>query len=154
MGEDVLVPIVTGVLGLITGVIAASWRAGLELAVRYDLELRAARVEAYRNLWARLRPLAVHADPGELTPPRLAALAEETMQWYFEVGGLFMGRGSQRKFVELQDELAKASKRAEGALEPDAQHRLREAASDLRTRMTRDVLSRRGALLGRDRFAR
>lgn len=155
MSDDVLLPIVTGVTGLVTGIIASSWRYGVELAIRYDIELRTKRLEAYAQLWSLLQPLAFHAATDSLTRTSVRDLSGQLLDWYFDVGGLYLARATQRRFLALQDALTRAvGEGGDGVLDAATLQEIRQASSALRTKMTRDVLSRRGSLLGRDRFTR
>jgi hypothetical protein len=155
--SEVVAPIVTGLVGLGTGAIAASWRTGLELAARYDVDLRAKRIDKYEDLWQRLAPLDQYGNQAALsTVGDVATLAAEVSDWYYTRGGLVMSRASQRKLVELRKQLEAiaAQGKPDAPLPADATSALTAPASDLRTQLTKDVLSRRGSLLGGDRFAR
>lgn len=100
--SDVLVPIVTGISGLVSGLILASWRAGLGLASRYDVDLREKRLEAYNKLWSSLKGLDLRARPASMTADEVRALLSGLTAWYHESGGLLMSRTTQRKFAKLQ----------------------------------------------------
>jgi hypothetical protein len=153
---ELWVPVVTGFVGLLTGVIGASWRRGLELAAHYDVELRAKRLVAYAQLWALLEPLAAYAPPGPITREVFRDMALDLRRWYFS-SGLLLSRPTQRRLVQLQEHLTPfeaIDANEEDLVEAESVGEIKELASQLRTRMTRDVLSRRGSLLGADRFAR
>lgn len=150
--DDVLLPLVTGLIGLVTGIIGASWRSGLELAVRYDVSLREKRLDAYADLWGLLQPLDRHAAPEAMAGADARALSDELRDWYHQTGGLLMSRSAQRKFVRLRRAVADASGDA-GDVDAVQRDIAIQEASSLRTALTGDILSRRGSLLGRDRFA-
>jgi hypothetical protein len=63
-----------------------------------------------------------------------------------------MSRSTQRKFVGLRRALAAAG-RVGGDVDDARCDVALQAASSLRTALTGDILSRRGSLLRRDRFA-
>lgn|GEM_PF-1984534 len=98
---------------LITGLVAAAvtfvgtyvatyvkWRK--DLVVEYDKDLRNKRIDAYRELWKQLQPLARYARPARLTPARLVMLSINLRRWYFETGGLFLSTESRDRYFDLQ----------------------------------------------------
>jgi hypothetical protein len=148
---DIAVPIITALAGLVTGIVGASLRTGLSLSAKYDADLRQQRLEAYKSLWKVLAPLDVEGGAAPVSGETADKIRREIQAWYYETGGLLLSRPTQRHFRLLQSGLQAAQE--EAGLSDATQGKLRAAASSLRTRMTHDVLSRRGSLLGHDRFA-
>jgi len=149
--SDALVPIVTALAGLVSGIVAASWRTGLGLAARYDADIRDKRLAAYAKLWSSLKGLDRRARPLSMTLGDALELLEQLTDWYHETGGLLMSRATQRKFADLQQLLVEATSTkaaAETELSTAMLSQLIAAVSALRTSTTQDILSRRGPLLG------
>jgi hypothetical protein len=103
----------TGAAALITGVLTfvvtgvgtyvttyVKWRK--DLLVEYDKDLRARRIDAYRELWRQLQPLAEYARPVHVTPAQLVEISINLRRWYFEVGGLFLSESSRDAYFALQ----------------------------------------------------
>ncbi|MEJ7787207.1 MAG: hypothetical protein WKF96_20595 [Solirubrobacteraceae bacterium] len=137
--------------GLVSGIIGASWRAGLGLATRYDVDIRTKRLDAYATLWSSIKVLDLRAKPATMTVPEARVLLEAATCWYHDTGGLLMSRATQRKFVTLQRALVRAADEnasTEALIDAAALSHLVSSASALRTSTTDDVLSRRGPLLG------
>ena len=138
--------------------VTTSWRARTELAAGYDADLRSERLKAYRELWKRLERLASNPPPGPVTGPVLDEIALELREWYFQQGGIFMSRPSQRAYVKLQEGIGASSSQTtrstDGVLAEREIETIRKLASVLRTWTTRDVLTRRGSLLTSQRFSR
>jgi len=88
----------------------------------------------------------------------LDEIALELREWYFQQGGIFMSRPSQRAYVKLQEGIGASSSQTtrstDGVLAEREIETIRKLASVLRTWTTRDVLTRRGSLLTSQRFSR
>ncbi|MFL6210640.1 MAG: hypothetical protein ACJ74W_17440 [Pyrinomonadaceae bacterium] len=85
------------------------WRKNL--LVEYDKDLRAKRIEVYRELWKQLQPLAKYARPVRVTPAVLVALSVGLRRWYFVNGGLFLSGSSRDAYFALQDGLREKFKK-------------------------------------------
>lgn len=147
---DVVIPIITGLTGLVTGIIGTAWRAGVGLATRYDADVRTKRLEVYAVLWSSIKVLDLRARPTTMTVAEVRVLLEAVTEWYHDTGGLLMSRATQRRFATLQRALVAAAGEdppADAPVSPATLARLIDSASALRTSTTDDVLSRRGPLL-------
>jgi len=157
MSDDVLVPIVTALTGLVSGMILSPWRTVLGLVARYDADVRERRLETYRTLWTTLKGLDLRARPKSMRMGEAEQVLERLIAWYHDDGGLLMSRSTQCKFARLQELLVKATAdcvSSDVKLPSDVLNSIIKSASALRTSTTQDVLSRRGPLLGAKRFGR
>ena len=141
-----LITLVAG--GLVSG-IATYLATRHKLVLDYDADLRRRRINTYRNLWGRLRPLAKYGHLSTLSKQDVADLAEELRLWYFDVGGLFLSTHARHDYFALQEVL----KLIDGGwgwegdgggarLSTAAREHLRTHGSRLRTSLTQDVGTR------------
>ena len=100
------VALITGVLTFVVAGVGTyvttyvKWRK--DLLVEYDKDLRARRIDAYRELWRQLQPLAEYARPVHVTPAQLVEISINLRRWYFEIGGLFLSESSRDAYFALQ----------------------------------------------------
>lgn len=147
MAEPITVA-VTAVGGVIAGAVGAAWKSRKNIEERYDVDLRQARVEAYKKMWALLEPLAYYFPAADLTRGTVRELGAALRHWYYTEGGLVMSESTRRIYLNLQVALVGASKRGDGREpHPDADV-LQALGSRLRTASTRDVASRLGPRVG------
>jgi hypothetical protein len=144
-----LVALLTFAVGAGVSGVGTYYETRRKLVLEYDADLRTKRIEAYANLWCRLKPLARYSAASTFSSTDASKLAESLRIWYFEKGGLFLSPSTRTDYFALQDILAKIAQgwgRREPPLEdylsPDAREYLRLCGSRLRTGMTRDVGSR------------
>jgi hypothetical protein len=128
-------------------------RVRRDLESEYDISLRTDRLNAYRELWRSLQPLAKYARPAPVTYRVIGGLIGELRIWYFQTGGIFLSYGARDAYFALMDELRELVVRAPSdpsfELDFEAFQRLRELGSDLRTAMVDDVQTRRSSALAR-----
>lgn len=143
-------PILGFLLGLASAYIGLHWKIKKDLEAQYDKSLRLRRLKAYAELWKLLQPLARYSPPEPVTPAVLQKLSASLRRWYFEVGGLFMSKGTRDAYFALQDELLEPRQPAaeEGR---DPWKVPRDLSSALRTATTLDVGSRQPPLVGPER---
>jgi hypothetical protein len=103
-----------GLAGVV--LVLALYRLGSDLAkLRTDLQQQVARdllnrrFDAYRQLWAALKPLAIYSDD-LLSPTKTAQLSEALSNWYFSAdGGIFLTTKARDFYFALQDVLVAAA---------------------------------------------
>jgi hypothetical protein len=143
----------SGVVGAVTGFLAAFLRSALDVRVKVDDQLRRVRTPVYRKLWRETRIVPLWPPNEALTYGELQRLSERFREWYFEGGGIYLSRATQRRYQAVQRLLRSLAANDEGKrVDPDSEdyEALQAACSALRTAMTDDLLSRRGrgALFG------
>ena len=100
--SEVVLLIVSALIGAVTGILTTSWKTRKDLESAYDIELRKQRIEAYRALWKLLQPLAFYSPPGPLTYAGVEDLSKKLRGWYFETGGLFLSERTREPYFDLQ----------------------------------------------------
>ena len=146
--------VITFVLSVLGGYMAAHVKLRSELAAEYDKSLREKRLAAYAELWKLTQDLAKYARPRPVTYEVLAEMHWRLRRWYFETGGLYLSVPSRDAYFALQDVLARIvedpARRADRAHEYDRDaeeyERLRKPGSALRTCLSADVGTRRSPL--------
>ena len=103
---DTFLSLLTGLIsGAITAVVtyfATFSKARLELTIEYDKELRRSRLEAYKELWNKLKPLARYSPEKPLTYQIVKETSESLRHWYFDTGGIFLSRESREPYFALK----------------------------------------------------
>jgi hypothetical protein len=97
---------------VIVVVLLALYRLGSDLVkLRTDLQQQVARdllnrrFDAYGQLWAALKPLAIYSDD-PLSPTKTGQLSEALSHWYFSAnGGIFLTTKARDFYFALQDVL-------------------------------------------------
>ena len=142
--------LITGVVGLV-----AYWfKSARELRLKYDAELRGARLKRYQGLWSALAPLAKYRVEGyALSDTDAEDLHRDLTSWYFQDGGLYLSTDSRGAFFALLDVLDAVIRHGwgidgqEARLDAPTAELARVTASRLRTSLTRDVGTRRPFML-------
>lgn len=146
--------------GLISGLISAvitffvtRAKVRLDLTAEYDRKLRSERLDAYRDLFKRLKPLARYSPESPLTYQIIRNTSEELRDWYFDVGGIYLSKESRTPYFDLKklmqeiidnenlQETPKAALPKELAKDLEA---LLEKGKLLREYLTNDIGTRRG----------
>jgi len=153
MNIGIWIPIFTGLIGLLTGVITTYLSAILkfrkDLEARYDQDLHQERLRAYNELWKRLEILTPHAPPKALTPETLRDLLVSLRQWYFELGGIYMSDKSRPTCIKLKSEiqhiLTKQNLQEDIEVNAEDRERLQQEASRLRAQLAGDIGTRKSS---------
>ncbi|CAG0935930.1 hypothetical protein TFLX_04784 [Thermoflexales bacterium] len=151
--NDALLSLLTGLIsGAIAAVVtyfATLSKARLDLTIEYDKELRQKRLEAYRELWKKLKPLARYSPEQPPTYQIVKATAENLRDWYFDVGGIYLSRESRLPYFALKQALQdiidhpELQKKPETALAGQWLKPLHEQGRILRESLSNDIGSRR-----------
>lgn len=155
--SEVVLLIVSALIGAVTGILTTSWKTRKDLESAYDIEVRKQRIEAYRALWELLQPLAYYSPPGPLTYEGVEDLSKKLRGWYFKTGGLFLSERTREPYFDLQRALTGLFVRAtngEASLEDQIVEIVKALASRLRTSSTQDIATRVGPRLGASTLSR
>ena len=148
---EILSIVLAAAVGAISGILTTSWKSRKDLESQYDIDLRKSRIDAYRELWSHLEPLADYSPPAELTYYALGKLSEELRTWYFKSGGLFLSVETRAPYFHLQQALTEIPAGYDGpgndALDEETSRVVRSLGSRLRTSTTEDVATRVGPRL-------
>lgn len=101
--SSLLAGFVSGALTAIVTYLATRAKTRLDLNVEYDRDLRKSRLEAYRDLWAKLEPLARYTPERPITYRIVEESSHRMREWYFNVGGIYLSRESRRPYFKLKD---------------------------------------------------
>ncbi|MFI6172538.1 hypothetical protein ACIBCN_37575 [Nocardia sp. NPDC051052] len=150
--NNLVAALLSGLIGLLVSAIGTylgiQWKVRKDLEAKYDESLRTLRLDAYCELWRKTKPLAAFRD-SRPTRDELAQVSEWMMDWYFDVGGLYLSTETREARVALQRTVraVRASERwsaaADQTIDAETFDHIRVIASTLRTRMTYDVGTRR-----------
>lgn len=137
--------IVAGLAGWLGKVLADRLSQVTRLRGEVDVDLRKRRIDAYLPLWRLTSLLPKWPRAHGVTYEDLYQLSLDIRTWYFETGGIFLSRSTQRKaYVPLQDAIAALSVAGKkGPLSESDYDAIRDRCSTLRTRLSSDVESRR-----------
>jgi hypothetical protein len=146
---------VAAIVTLVSGVIVYWFKSLRELKLKYDAELREARLSRYRAMWAALEPLAKYGRDKDATLSRsdAADLTVKLRRWYFETGGLYLSVDARNAYFALMNALNVVgnnrwgSEGENGQLDEPTFEALRVRGSNLRSAMSRDVGTREPFML-------
>jgi hypothetical protein len=148
------------VAGLISGLVSSvitffvtREKVRLDLAAEYDRKLRSERLDAYRDLFKRMKPLARYSPEKPLNYKIIKETSEELRDWYFDVGGIYLSKESRDPYFKLKALMQQVIDHEEFKEPQDQQTRcalevllktIVDAGSDVRTLLTNDIGTRKG----------
>jgi hypothetical protein len=145
MSSQVLLAIVTGILGLLTAGVLALFNVWIGARAGIDENLRSERLELYPKLWNSTA--AVSRWPRvDVTRGSLEELRGELRSWYYSKGGLFLSESARARYGDFQELIAAILTHqgdAADVLVEDRYTDLMETASALRSALTEDLDTRR-----------
>ena len=124
----------------------------LELRGVYDLDVRKNRITAYQSLWKILSDVGFFSAQDKLNSDGAIKSIEKLIDWYYQVGGLYMTEESYNKFRLLLDNLQLMidnilHKDCDKDLPQDVQDKLKKFGEDLRQSLVEDVGTRERAMI-------
>ena len=123
-----------------------TFRQQLVQVVDIDTDLREKRLAVYKELWRKMGILSRWPKNEGLTYGALQQLCNEFKDWYFNEGGIFLSADARTAYGKLQDRLVQVfEKNAEDKVESTDYEDIRQQCADLRSEITRDLLSRKRA---------
>lgn len=152
MENPIVNSMITALIGLASGAILAYIGAVLkfrkDLEAEYDKDLRAKRIEVYKDLWNHLGLLARYDRPKALNRKTLKELSVAMRDWYFGVGGLYLSEEARKSYFDLKEMIKNfiegpQTQKVEDS-DPALQAMLAQA-SLLRSHLTRDVGTRKSS---------
>jgi hypothetical protein len=104
--NDAALSLMTGLIsGLVSAVITffvTRAKVRLDLTAEYDRKLRSERLDAYRELFKRLKPLARYSPEKPLTYKIIKETSEDLRDWYFDIGGIYLSKESRKPYFHLK----------------------------------------------------
>ena len=124
--------------------IAEAQKQALRITTEIDLDLRKRRIEVYKELWEYTAILPKWPRAEDVSYEKLRELSENLRDWYFKKGGMYLSRKAHALgYSPLQDALAEILEQNSGELSEKYYDFIRDKCSNLRTKLTEDIESRR-----------
>jgi hypothetical protein len=146
--------------GLISGIISSALtyfgtrsKIRLDMTVEYDKDLHNKRLELYKDLWPKTKPLAEFTAESALSYDIIKTVAEQTRDWYFAGGGIYLSKRSRGPYFKLkglmQDVLDDKvlQQHHTKAIDTPRTNDILAAAGRLRTSLADDIHTRRAPWL-------
>lgn len=148
------------ITGLVSGVISSALtyfgtrsKIRLDMRVEYDKNLHDKRLALYKQLWPKTKPLARFTPDFVLTYDTIKPVAEQTRDWYFDEGGIYLSKRSRKPYFHLKSLIQEVmddknlAKEPTKALDTPRADAILAAAHDLRTSLADDIRTRRAPWL-------
>jgi hypothetical protein len=143
---DASTVILSALVGAVVSYIGAVLKNFIDIRGKVDESLRETRIPVYKELWIKTGLLPKWSRSEDVTYERLAQFSSDLRDWYFNQGGMFLSKRARAAYGDLQDSIHSVlSEEAKGRLSEHHYHQVRNMCSELRTELTNDLLSRRGA---------
>lgn len=152
MGDVSMSSVITG---LISGILSSALtyfstrsKIRLDLTVEYDKDLRKKRLELYKELWPKTKPLAEFSAEAPVTFAVIKSVSGDMRDWYFAEGGIYLSRRSRRPYFNLKSLMQQVlddKALQQETTKPIHGPRLKEilvAARELRTSLSDDIGTR------------
>jgi hypothetical protein len=142
--------ILSALIGSIVSYIGSVLKNFIDVRAKVDESLRAKRTPVYEDLWKKTALLPKWSRREDVTYEHLDQFSSELRDWYFNQGGVFLSKRASKAYGNLQDTIHYVlCKGKKGILLKDNSNddyeKVRVMCSKLRTELTNDLLSRRGA---------
>jgi len=156
MADTIQSVLVGGVAGFVSAVItyfSTRFKTRLELMAEYDKELQTSRLDAYNKLWGMLDKFARYGREGPVTYKVLCQVSNETRNWYFHDGGIYLTRASRGPYFRMKQLMQDLLENQVLADHPDTEidgrllDPLIKAGSTLRTSLSDDIGTKRASWL-------
>jgi hypothetical protein len=151
MADKASIIIISSLVGAFVSYLGAVIKNVLDTNRKINESLLEKRTESCQILWDKTRLLPSWPRDETVTYEKLKILSEELRDGYFDGGGIYLSRTSQKSYAALQKIITEVVKeKKEGAIASDEKDEnneydiIRKACSALRTSLTDDLLSRRG----------
>ena len=134
----------------------AAYQVTLSTQQGVDTDLRTQRIPSYQKLWTLTQVLPRWPRPPQVTYGQLVKFSENLRTWYFTVGGWLLSEDAKDAYLAVQEAMwdskdsplgkydALASIPSTEPITPKEYTAVMEKCSELRTRLTMDLESRRG----------
>lgn len=145
---SVITGFVSGILSSVVTYFSTRSKIRLDLAVEYDKDLRQKRLELYRELWPKTKPLAEFSAEAPITFEVIKAVSGEMRDWYFAEGGIYLSKRSRRPYFNLKSlmqEILDDNSLQQDHAKPIHGTQLKKilvAARELRTSLSDDIRAR------------
>lgn len=140
------VVLLSSAIGGAVSFLGAFIKSRLDSSAKVDELLRGKRTEQYLILWEKTRVVPKWPRDDTLTYADITELSKALRAWYFDGGGIYLSRSSQKTYARLQDTIwSILDQKPGGEVVSNHYDLIQKRCSALRTSMTDDVSSRRRA---------
>jgi hypothetical protein len=144
--ENLTTILFSSLVGALVAYVGAILKNIIDTRSKFDDALFQKRTDVYSKLWAITREVPKYPKREGIKYSDLKEYSERLKVWYYETGGIYMSKKSQRSYAALQEKIWGLMKQEEEADIAESTYKaLQEVGSDLRTELTKDLLSRRAA---------
>lgn len=146
--SSVITGFVSGILSSALTYFSTRSKIRLDLTVEYDKDLRKKRLELYKELWPKTKPLAEFSAEAPVTFDVIKAVSSDMRDWYFAEGGIYLSRRSRGPYFNLKSfmqEILDDTTLQQDHAKPIHGPRLKKilvAARELRTSLSDDIRAR------------
>lgn len=146
--SSVITGLVSGILSSALTYFSTRSKIRLDLTVEYDKDLRKKRLELYKELWPKTKPLAEFSPEAPVTFDVIKAVSCDMRDWYFAEGGIYLSLLSRRPYFNLKSlmqEVLDDKLLQQDHTKPIHRSRLEKilvAARELRTSLSDDIRTR------------
>lgn len=142
--DELLTVVVSAAVGAVVAYLGAFWQSRLQGRRVIHERVHASRARLYPEAWRLTGSFPRRPRTTASTYDSLADLAVQLRDWYYEEGGLYLSGGSRRAYSDWQDvaDGVLAARHDTSELSDHHYELVRGAGSQLRTMLTRDLLSR------------
>jgi hypothetical protein len=151
--SSLVTALLSGIISSVLTYFSTRSKIRLEMTVDYDKDLHNKRLELYKQLWPKTKPLAEFTRESPLTYDIVKAVAEETRDWYFDQGGIYLSKRSRKPYFRLKSLLQNVlddktlEREPSRAISTPRTAAILAAARNLRTSLADDIRARRGPWL-------
>ena len=136
----------SSLVGALVAYLGALLKNKIDTRTKFDDSLFQKRTEAYSKLWKTTKEVPKWPKRQGVKYSDLKDYSEQLNCWYYEIGGIFMSRKSQRAYASLQEMIWNSmGNDLDKEIDDAVYQSVCAAGSALRTELTNDLLSRRSA---------
>jgi hypothetical protein len=149
MPTEITAALIAAVVGVVSGFVGAVLKAALDRRTKLDEDLLKERRTLYAELWQETKVLPKWPRASDVTYQDVAEFSAQLRDWYFLKGGMYLSSKARQSYGGVQDRiwsvLGTRGKDRDMPLLAEDYDAFQAACSAMRTELTRDLLSRRGA---------
>ena len=142
--ENISTIIISALVGAVVSFIGAVIKNVLDMRSKINESLRDSRISVYKALWKHTELLPEWPRATDVTYEKLSELSKCLRDWYFSEGGIYLSKQSREAYGDLQRKLDGVVKQNSSGKVSDIDYEvIRGLCHDLRTELTKDLVSRR-----------
>src|SRR5215472_11295541 len=103
--SSLITGLASGVISSVLTYFSTRSKIRLDMRVEYDKALHEKRLELYKELWPKTKPLARFDRHFVLTYNTVMEVAAQTRDWYFGEGGIYLSKHSRKPYFRLKEKL-------------------------------------------------